>query len=69
MEWVNNGEIAGTTGKSLRVECIEIKAERAIKATAHVQDIGWLVSITGKEIIIGTKGRALRLEALTLEYV
>lgn len=53
----------------MRIECIEIKADREIKATAHVEGIGWLTSVVGKEIIIGTKGRALRLEALTLEYV
>lgn len=68
-EWYKNGEVAGTTGKSLRIECIEIKADREIKATAHIEGIGWLTSIAGKEIIIGTKGRALRLEALTLEFI
>ena len=69
MPWVKNGELAGTTGQSLRIEAIEIKSEKELIATAHVQDIGWLTKVVGKEIKIGTEGRALRLEALTLEYV
>jgi hypothetical protein len=64
-DFVSNGELAGTVGESLRLECIEIECDREIKATAHVQDIGWLTSIVGKQIKIGTEGRALRLEALT----
>ena len=48
---------------------ISIKSEREIIATAHVQDIGWQTQVVGKEIKIGTEGRALRLEALKLEYV
>lgn len=69
LDFVSNGELAGTVGESLRLECIEIECDREIKATAHVQDIGWLTSIVGKQIKIGTEGRALRLEALTLEFV
>lgn len=69
MPWVKNGELSGTTGESKRVEAIEIKSEREIIATAHVQDIGWQTQVVGKEIKIGTEDRALRLEALTLEYV
>ncbi len=69
LEWVKNGTVAGTTGQSRRLEAIEIKSTREIIATAHVQDIGWQEAVAGKEIQIGTEGRALRLEALTLQYL
>ncbi len=69
LPWVKNREMSGTTGESKRVEAIEIKSEKEIIATAHIQDIGWQEKVVGKEIRIGTEGRALRLEALTLEYV
>ena len=69
MDFVSNGEMAGTTGQGLRVEAIEIESEKELVATAHIQNVGWQTSIVGKQIKIGTEGRALRLEALTLEYV
>ena len=68
-DWVKAGEIIGTTGQAKRLEAIEIKSLRTIRATAHVQDIGWQDTVVGKNIRIGTEGRALRLEALTLEFV
>lgn len=69
MDFVSNEEMAGTTGKGLRVEAIEIESEKELVVTAHIQNLGWQTSIVGKQIKIGTEGRALRLEALKLEYV
>lgn len=69
-EWVPNGAQAGTTGESLRIEALEIiSSKNPIKATAHIENIGWATAVTGTQVRIGTEGRALRLEALTLEFV
>lgn len=69
-EYVPNSCIAGTIGESLRIEAIEIiSSSKTIKAQAHIQNIGWQEVIEGTHIKIGTEGRALRLEALKLEYV
>lgn len=69
-EYVPNGFLAGTIGESRRIEAIEIESSKnPIKATAHVESIGDIHNIEGTHIKIGTEGRALRLEALTLEFV
>ena len=69
-EWLTNGEVLGTTGESKRLEEITIKCPtHKIKASAHIEGIGDVFYAEGNEITIGTRGRALRLEALTLEFV
>lgn len=69
-DYVPNDCMAGTVGQSKRIEAIEIVTDGTpIKARAHIQDIGWEETKEGSTIMIGTEGRALRLEALTLEYV
>ncbi len=69
-EWVSNGCMAGTINESRRIEAIEIESSsRAIKATAHIQDEGDVYYEIATHLIIGTEGRALRLEALALEFV
>jgi len=71
---VTSGEIAGTTGKSMRLEAIKIKlsdevAEKYdIKYRAHVQTIGWQDWVKNGEIA-GTTGKSLRLEALEIKIV
>lgn len=67
---VKNGEILGTIGQGKRLEQIVIKCPtHKIRATAHVESIGWMPPVEGNEVVIGTKGKALRLEALTLDFV
>lgn len=69
-EWFSNGCMAGSIGESRRIEAIEIiSSKNEIKAQAHIQDIGWQEETKGTHIKIGTEGRALRLEALKLEFV
>lgn len=69
-EWVPNDCIAGTVGQAKRLEAIEIVTEGSkLRATAHIQDIGWEEIKEGNKIRIGTEGRALRLEALKLEFI
>ncbi|MDJ0840306.1 MAG: hypothetical protein QNK37_27600 [Acidobacteriota bacterium] len=68
--WVEDGAVAGTTGRSLRMEAIKIRLIDApqgmeIKYRAHVQDIGWQGWVeNGAEA--GTTGRSLRMEALEI---
>ena len=64
-----NGEVAGTTGKSLRLEAIKIKLDSTLEGNveyaAHVQNIGWQNYVANEEIS-GTTGRSLRLEAIRI---
>ena len=64
-EWVNEGQVAGTTGQSLRMEAIRINAPFEIQAKAHMQDIGWVdYGTINKDTIIGSTGESRRLEDL-----
>ena len=81
--FVNDGEVAGTTGRALRLEGLMINLQNTtgiaggIKYSAHVQNIGWQeaveVTTTGNSSsaaqggLSGTTGKALRLEALRIE--
>lgn len=68
-EYVPNGFLAGTMGESRRIECIEIETSKTpIHATAHIQDVGDVDYGIGTHLKIGTEGKALRLEALSLEF-
>lgn len=68
LEWVENGEICGTTGESKRLEAIQIDSNIPIKAKAHIQDIGWIdYGTINKDTVIGTVGEWRRLECLCLE--
>ena len=72
--WVKNGEIAGTTGQSLRVEAIRIKLPNDligfgdVEYQVHVQNIGWQNWVKNGEIA-GTTGQSLRVEAIQIELV
>ncbi len=69
---VGNGEIAGTTGRGLRVEALRISTAVGldvpgrIQMEGHVSDKGW----TGwKYGMVGTTGQGKRLEAVKLRLV
>ena len=70
-DYVQNGEMAGTSGKSLRLEAMNIKLlnnedkNLHIKYKVHVQDDGWQDWKTDGEMA-GTSGRSLRLEAIRI---
>ena len=69
-EYVPNSVMAGTIGESRRIEAIEIiSSKNPIKATAHIEGIGNAYYEASTHLIIGTEGRALRLEALRLEFI
>jgi hypothetical protein len=62
---VANGAIAGTFGRSLRVEALRLSLQAisgGIECRAHVQNIGWMSWVpAGRDC--GTSGQALRVEA------
>ena len=69
--YVKDGAIAGTSGKSLRLEGINIKltgnnSNLKIKYQVHVQNIGWQDWKTNGEMA-GTSGKSLRLEGIKIK--
>ena len=80
--WAKDGELAGSAGYAKRAEAIELclvaKGETApsdggapyrdagFSSSAHVQNIGWQNAQTGYSFTVGTTGRGLRVEALTI---
>lgn len=68
LNWCHDGEIAGTTGESRRLEAIRIDYDKPIYAKAHIEGIGWVdYGKINKDTIIGTTGQSKRLEALCLK--
>ncbi len=71
--FLDNGDLAGTTGRSLRLESINISVENpvpgmTIRYKTHVQNVGWLDWVQGGQAS-GTTGRSLRLEGIMIELV
>lgn len=65
-----DGQLSGTTGKSLRLEGLKIKLNHqlysgGIKYSTHVQDIGWQNAVSNGQLS-GTTGKLLRLEAMKI---
>ena len=68
--YVKNGETAGTTGQSLRLEGINIKlSDTSVKGNieyrTHVQTYGWQGWVAN-DAMAGTKGESKRLEAIQI---
>ena len=69
--YVQNGNTAGTTGRSLRLEGINIKLDNneyggGISYQTHVQNIGWQNYVQNDQMS-GTSGKSLRLEAIRIK--
>lgn len=66
---VSNGALAGTTGRSLRVEALKIHIDGdsnlGVSYCAHVQNIGWMNPVSDGAMA-GTSGRSLRVEAIKI---
>ncbi|WP_423055595.1 lectin-like protein [Acetobacterium carbinolicum] len=65
-----NGDMSGTSGKSYRLEGIEINLENqgydlGVVYSTHVENIGWQ-DIRSNGAMSGTSGKALRLEAIKI---
>ena len=68
--YVKNGVMSGTSGRSLRLEGINVKLENQpysgnIEYCTHVQNIGWQ-NYVANGTMSGTSGRSLRLEAIKI---
>ena len=68
--YVRNGATAGTSGRSLRLEGIQIYLDNlqvngGIEYCTHVENIGWQ-DFVANNAMSGTQGRALRLEAIKI---
>lgn len=72
MAWVSNGQVAGTTGESRRLEALRIDLSGSsspaaqICYEAYVQTIGWQGAVCGNGQMVGTVGQALRMEAIRI---
>jgi len=69
--FVGDGVTSGTTGKSLRLEGIEVKLGSGLPSgsilySTHVQDIGWM-DFVSDGVMSGTSGKAKRLEAIKIK--
>lgn len=69
-EWKKEGEMAGTSGQSKRLEAVEIKLSETdydgeIEYQTHVQNIGWQGWKKNGQLS-GTEGKSLRLEAVRI---
>lgn len=70
-QYVENGNQAGTTGKALCVEALQIEKPNIeydgnIEYRAHVSDIGWQNWVNDGEVA-GTTGRAKAIEAIQIK--
>lgn len=68
--YVKDGSMAGTSGKSKRLEGINIRIKNSdysgsIEYKTHVQNIGWQNYVSDDKMS-GTQGRSLRLEAIQI---
>ena len=67
--YFSNGAVAGTTGRSLRLEGIKIQVNSpysgGITYSTHVQNIGWQ-NYVSNNAMSGTSGKSLRLEAIKI---
>ena len=67
--WVQNGNTAGTSGRSLRLEGIRIRLKNtsgSVVYSTHVQHYGWLDDVSDGDLS-GTTGESKRLEGITIE--
>jgi len=70
---VSDGALAGTTGRSLRLEAFRVSLVNApeggsIRYEVHVQNVGWMNPVLDGQTA-GTEGRALRMEAIKISLV
>ncbi|MBZ9609305.1 N-acetylmuramoyl-L-alanine amidase [Clostridium estertheticum] len=69
-DYVSNGALSGTEGKSARIEAIKISLENApasahIKYQTHIEKIGWQ-DWTYDNSLAGTEGKGLKMEAIRI---
>ena len=67
--YVTNATMSGTSGRSLRLEGMNIKLvnkkfDGNIEYRTHIQNVGWETSWKKNDALSGTHGQSLRLEAM-----
>lgn len=66
---VRDGAVAGTTGRALRMEALEVSLgsgiDGGVSVEAHVANIGWQAAV-GAGQVAGTTGRSLQMEAVRI---
>lgn len=66
---VRDGAMAGTTGRALSMEALEVSlgsgVEGGLSVEAHVANIGWQAAV-GAGQVAGTTGRSLQMEAIRI---
>ena len=75
---VRDGQTAGTTGKSKRMEALKIDVRKVgdgsakLEVTAHIQGIGdrtYVIDKDTHDTIIGTVGESRRIEAIAIKIL
>lgn len=75
---VRDGQTAGTTGKSKRMEALKIDVRKVgdgsakLEVTAHIQGIGdrtYVIDKDTHDMVIGTVGQAKRIEAIAIKIL
>lgn len=68
LDWVKDGELIGTVGKSQRLEAIILKGKNGLDLSyrVHIENIGWSDWVNNGEIA-GTVGKSLRIEAIEIK--
>ena len=78
LNWKNNGDFAGSQGKSQRLEAIQLEltdasgapvTDYAVEYRVHIQDYGWSQGWKKDGAIAGTAGESKRLEAIQIRIV
>ncbi len=68
--FAGNGGTAGIENGSQQIEALEVKAgwpkDSSISVRTHVSNIGWQNWVTGNDVIAGTTGQGLGIEAVCL---
>lgn len=69
-DYVENGEMAGTTGQNKQVEALKIKLygqpyDGVVSYAVHISDIGWQEAVSTDEIA-GTVGENRQIEAIRI---
>lgn len=78
LSWKNDGDFAGSLGKSQRLEAIQLQltdaagqpvSDYALEYRVHIQDDGWSQGWQKDGAIAGTAGESKRLEAIQIRIV
>jgi len=73
-DWGRDGQTVGTTGCSLRLECLTVEPCEGlvVQVKEHIQNRGWLTfppASKGKPQACGTTGQSLRMEAFEMDVL